>query len=94
MSEGRSFILATSRPDAIAWCRRVGIKPYAKSTIILTTALACRGHEYREGDKAYNLGWSQELAEAWQPVVAAWKWGNPWPGSDDPWDSDDWGERS
>jgi hypothetical protein len=55
-NQGRTFVLAANRDDAIAWCRKNRVKPYAKSTIILTTALACRGHEYREGDYAVNLG--------------------------------------
>ena len=87
MSTGRTFILATSRADAIAWCRKNGVKPYATNTIILTNAHACRGHEFREDDTAYNLGWSTELADEWQVVAAAWRDANP---LEDPWDSDDW----
>lgn len=77
-AEGRTFILATSRAGAIAWCRRNGWKPYAKSTIILTTALACRGHEFREGDRAINLGWSRELADEWEHVTQVWRAAHPW----------------
>ncbi len=90
MSERRNFILASSRAEAIAWCRENTIKPYAKSTIILTTALACRGHEFREDDTAYNLGWSRELADEWQNVIASYQKAHPWEGANDPWDSDDW----
>lgn len=69
---GRTFVLATSRDDAIAWCRENGVKPYARNTIILATALACRGHEFREGDDAVNLGCSNKVAEEWQHVIAEW----------------------
>lgn len=79
MSEqGRTFILAMNRDDAIAWCRENDVKPYAKSTIILTTALACRGHEYRDGDGVVNLGWRHEMIDAWQNVTWAWRDAHPW----------------
>lgn len=70
---GRTFVLASSRDDAIAWCRKNGIKPYAKNTIIITTPLACRGHEYRDGDYAVNTGGcSAAVGDEWQNVIAAW----------------------
>jgi hypothetical protein len=52
----RIFVLADTLPQAHAWCRRNGIRPYARTTIVATRGPVLRGHGVRAGDRVVFLG--------------------------------------
>lgn len=71
--EGRIFILAENRDDAIAWCRQNSVKPYAESTVIITTPLACRGHERHDNDRVVELNPSKAVLDEWAYAEMPWR---------------------
>ena len=64
----RVFILSPSVRRAREWCRENDIPPHAKRVVIITTVEATRGHEFRPGDRAVDLGAAGPVRREWRRV--------------------------
>lgn len=74
----KTFILADNYAQARAWCRREGVRVYARSTVIATRGPSLRGYRVRDEDRVVFLGIGPtrevledlEIAQAELPVEA------------------------
>lgn len=62
----KTYILAPSVRAAHEWCIAHDVQRYAKSTVIISTPDATRGHAVRPGDRVINIGASAATADAWR----------------------------
>lgn len=47
----RTFVIAATQEDGRAWCPRGGVKPYAKSTVIVSRPMHLAGVPIRPEDR-------------------------------------------
>lgn len=67
----RTFLFACDKPTAVAWCKENGVKPYARTTLILTNRNPQNAHGFdiMPGDVCVFLNPSYDLLAELRPML-------------------------